>query len=621
MLIRARQIYAHYPLHRLLRIPISTMSLPQVLDWSLWHVARLQTHWSAASSRSRSDFVWEKELEYYQATILFLQDALDEIIEAKEKGDMEIANLSCRINVQNTADAAKEGIRQENIELNRKIDEIIASKEGIVYENVELRSRVNDLIAAQKESDRDNIESKIQMDEVIAAKEKGDQDNIELELRINKLTITEEKSERENVELKRQINNLIATEEKTVQANTELRHQIEAQNEGIRILEVELSYLRGERGRLRSDELLINAPRASQSPMRWERPLKEWKSHDKMFLTARIKPCGDVNPDLGHDLSSVDNDSQRGPCIVLEDPNSHVKTWHPFDHCFAPQDTNKTIWEEYKDLLLEGLFSGHLVAIATDGPSGSGKTYTLFKGKDALISTTIHNILQHPENNGKAVQVRAVEIYKNAAVDMLGRGHASKSERLEGTPKTSRRKVILWRDCETHDFASSSTLEQIRHKILSINDRRINKDTVMNTSRSPLRGGSSRGHLVLIINRAGSVNVDDVGRLVFIDLAGTEERGMNDGDIDAEYDDIRKDRSECYAFFRTLGRSIPAHGDRALTKLLKSLLRRPNVVGRATKIAHILHFSITDRQRNMWLIAQKKELENAGAAPAVARTL
>ncbi|MBA7492084.1 hypothetical protein ES702_02633 [subsurface metagenome] len=466
-----------------------------MLSWKQY----LNEFWGWSALRTTEVLRYETELDYQHASIIFLKDALDEVISGREVADERIAELQRQINAQN---------------------------DGIEQMKDELRERY---ILQQRDADHIKV----------------------LKSEIARLSI----------------------------------HAGGDQTEG------------------HTDGDLI---RADQAPAPCPRPLKEWRSHHGMFFTARVKPDRDTG--LGQDhipISSVEVEINGSPSILLHDPQTGIDSRHKFDHCFGPQDTNDDIWSNYQELLLEGLAENYIVAIATDGPSGSGKTYTMFKGRNALIPTAIYNTLQQESNNGRSVQVRAVEVYKNDTIDVVHK--ADKSNRLGAPLKPTHRGPISWKDFQVMDFSQTSTLESITNRILLLNSRRTNKDTAMNTSRSPLRGGSSRGHLVVIVTHGNADTDHNAGRLVFIDLAGTEERGINNDDIDAEYDDIRKDRSEYYVFFKNFARNPTTYGDRTLIKFLKPLLRQPN---RTTKIAHIFHISTADHERNMLLMVQKKELEH-----------
>jgi hypothetical protein len=192
-----------------------------------------------------------------------------------------------------------------------------------------------------------------------------------------------------------------------------------------------------------------------------------------------------------------------------------------FNGVFGENATQAEVFKPVEKLI-ESALIGYKVTIFAFGQTGSGKTYTMSGGpdkKDGLIQQTfafLRSKLTEESEFEFKISCTMVQVYYSKITDLLlKKGETfrrliiEKDEKYDITNITGATKVLI-------DFENPEALAQIWKQGL---DNRTMRASDFNET-------SSRSHLMFAINiertKKGSTEPFDIGKIIYIDLAGSE---------------------------------------------------------------------------------------------------
>lgn len=199
-----------------------------------------------------------------------------------------------------------------------------------------------------------------------------------------------------------------------------------------------------------------------------------------------------------------------------------------FDGVFDERSDNRGIYDRSVRGLIPGVFEGRWASVFAYGQTGSGKTFTMMgsnatgmrAGNQAasddgsnfglyfLAAQDVFRILERPEHAGTSVGVSLFEIYCGKLLDLL-------NDRSPVKCLEDRKGKVQFPGLSEHPVRDAGRLMEI------IDEGSQNRSTGTTSANAD----SSRSHAVLQLSLrrdVGRVKNKEVGRLTFIDLAGSE---------------------------------------------------------------------------------------------------
>jgi len=276
----------------------------------------------------------------------------------------------------------------------------------------------------------------------------------------------------------------------------------------------------------------------SETPARPAQPRRP--RGNRLQVVVRKRPLSGREAERGRrDVLDMQADAEGAWVIVHEpktkvDLTAYIETHNfRFDGAFGEATTNRTLYAGSVAPLVSHLFAGRIATCFAYGATGAGKTHTMLGSpqEHGIYSLAANSIFERMEasngagGEGLVLRVSAFEIYGGKVFDLL---HARK---LCPVREDSKKRVhvvgLTQRHC--HDIDHYASLLAASH------DARQTAATMAN-------GVSSRSHAVLqlaLCRRAAArpaargrrpparreeeeEEFCEVGRMSFIDLAGTE---------------------------------------------------------------------------------------------------
>jgi hypothetical protein len=222
-----------------------------------------------------------------------------------------------------------------------------------------------------------------------------------------------------------------------------------------------------------------------------------------------------VRPILGESIVHVE---PANDIIRLMDPEGEKSAAFMFDRVFGPDSSQEQIFGEVEELV-DSALDGNNVCLMAYGQTGSGKSYTM------------QGTAQHPGIIPRAVaklfdssrvadgwtfsyKVSAIQVYNNKVEDLLVPGSGPTGREMLASKKEA---VVIPGLVER----KVSSAEELLEHFAEATGKRSTDSTAKNAT-------SSRSHFVFHVDilgkRSGADNAR--GRLVFVDLAGSEAKNV-----------------------------------------------------------------------------------------------
>eukprot|EP00727_Mastigamoeba_balamuthi_P001910 m51a1_g11716 putative kinesin heavy chain (1187) ;mRNA; r:81154-85738 len=184
-----------------------------------------------------------------------------------------------------------------------------------------------------------------------------------------------------------------------------------------------------------------------------------------------------------------------------------------FDHVFAPNSAQETVYVETAKRCIDDVLAGYNATIFAYGQTGSGKTHTMFGygSEPGVIPRACSHIFDHVDRDNDTeyhIKCCFLEIYKEKIRDLL----ANTKENLR-IRQSAERGIYVQGALEQYCATQEDVLATISLGELS-----------RTTSATKMNAKSSRSHSVFTINiEQESQSGSKRAKLVFIDLAGSEK--------------------------------------------------------------------------------------------------
>ena len=288
----------------------------------------------------------------------------------------------------------------------------------------------------------------------------------------------------------------------------------------------------------------------------------------KVRVYARVRPFSKTEK----------KDPERAiPCFQIPDEVSlsigvernRIKDYS-FDSVFGPDSTQEQVFDETKRLI-QSAIDGYNVCIFAYGQTGSGKTFTI-QGSPEMPGLTpraiveMFEILKTMSNFDIKLKCYMVELYLDSLRDLL---KPKKEEEKALDIKESANGMVVIHGVTEVELNSISQTEQIFEDGLA---GRKTRKTNMNDA-------SSRSHLIfsIIVDSTNvNTNVRTIGKLSFVDLAGSEKSSKTGTDAEgqAEANAINMSLSALGNVISALseGAKFIPYRNHILTKLMKDSL-------------------------------------------------
>lgn len=241
-----------------------------------------------------------------------------------------------------------------------------------------------------------------------------------------------------------------------------------------------------------------------------------------------------------------------------------------FDSVFGPTSTQEQVFDETKRLI-QSAIDGFNVCIFAYGQTGSGKTFTIqgtpeMPGLTPRAIVEMFEILKTMSNFDIKLKCYMVELYLDSLRDLLK--PKKEEERVLDIKESTNGMVVIHGVTEV-ELNSISQTEHIFEDGLA---GRKTRKTNMNDA-------SSRSHLIfsIIVDSTNvNTNVRTIGKLSFVDLAGSEKSSKTGTDAEgqAEANAINMSLSALGNVISALseGAKFIPYRNHILTKLMKDSL-------------------------------------------------
>jgi len=270
-----------------------------------------------------------------------------------------------------------------------------------------------------------------------------------------------------------------------------------------------------------------------------------------------------------------------GACQVhVSKPDGQPGKTFTFDTVFPIGTTQKTIWGETAQSIVDSVISGYNGTIFAYGQTGTGKTFTMEgvpedENLRGIMPNAFQYIMQQVENAASntefLVRTSFLEIYNDQVYDLLGKSRA-KMEVREKRDKYGKSEVFVK---DLKHFVVKSSADMMRILLRGQKIRKVGA-TAMNK-------GSSRSHSIFTVCiESCEISTDGkkmfkVGKLNMVDLAGSERQSKTGatGDRLVEGNAINQSLSALGNVIKALVSKGNVHvpfRDSKLTRLLQNSL-------------------------------------------------
>ncbi|KAK5816766.1 P-loop containing nucleoside triphosphate hydrolase protein, partial [Linnemannia elongata] len=245
-------------------------------------------------------------------------------------------------------------------------------------------------------------------------------------------------------------------------------------------------------------------------------------------MMAKIRVCVRKRPLSSKEIHRGEKDmaSVSGRQLAVDEPKVRLdmtkfieRHKFVFDEVFDSDATNEDVYRRTAYPLVQYLFEGGKATCFAYGQTGSGKTYTMLDDSQGLYVLAARDIfvkLRSPENSHLSIFMGFYEIYQGQLHDLL-------NERKKLHAREDGKNGVVVAGLKEFEIVNVEGLMQVfayGNNARSTGSTRANAD-------------SSRSHAIMqiVLKDRGSKTV--IGKLSFIDLAGSE-RGADRGETDVK---------------------------------------------------------------------------------------
>ncbi|ORZ27673.1 P-loop containing nucleoside triphosphate hydrolase protein [Lobosporangium transversale] len=245
-------------------------------------------------------------------------------------------------------------------------------------------------------------------------------------------------------------------------------------------------------------------------------------------MTAKIRVCVRKRPLSAKEINRGEKDmaSCTGRQLAVDEPKVRLdmtkfieRHKFVFDEVFDSDATNEDVYRRTAYPLVQYLFEGGKATCFAYGQTGSGKTYTMLDEKQGLYVLAARDIfvkMRNPENSHLGVYIGFYEIYQGQLHDLL-------NNRKKLHAREDGKSSVVVAGLKEYEIVNVEGLMQVfeyGNNARSTGSTRANAD-------------SSRSHAIMQLVLKDRSTKSVVGKLSFIDLAGSE-RGADRGETDVK---------------------------------------------------------------------------------------
>ncbi|KAF9539585.1 Kinesin-like protein kif24 [Mortierella hygrophila] len=245
-------------------------------------------------------------------------------------------------------------------------------------------------------------------------------------------------------------------------------------------------------------------------------------------MMAKIRVCVRKRPLSSKEIHRGEKDmaSVSGRQLAVDEPKVRLdmtkfieRHKFVFDEVFDSDATNEDVYRRTAYPLVQYLFEGGKATCFAYGQTGSGKTYTMLDDSQGLYVLAARDIfvkLRSPENSHLSIYMGFYEIYQGQLHDLL-------NERKKLHAREDGKNGVVVAGLKEFEIVNVEGLMQVfayGNNARSTGSTRANAD-------------SSRSHAIMQIVLKDRASKTAIGKLSFIDLAGSE-RGADRGETDVK---------------------------------------------------------------------------------------
>ncbi|KAF9920263.1 Kinesin-like protein kif24 [Linnemannia zychae] len=245
-------------------------------------------------------------------------------------------------------------------------------------------------------------------------------------------------------------------------------------------------------------------------------------------MMAKIRVCVRKRPLSNKEIQRGEKDmaTVSGRQLAVDEPKVRLdmtkfieRHKFVFDEVFDSDATNEDVYRRTAYPLVQYLFEGGKATCFAYGQTGSGKTYTMLDDNQGLYVLAARDIfvkLRSPENEHLSIFMGFYEIYQGQLHDLL-------NERKKLHAREDGKNGVVVAGLKEFEIVNVEGLMQVfayGNNARSTGSTRANAD-------------SSRSHAIMQIVLKDRANKTVIGKLSFIDLAGSE-RGADRGETDVK---------------------------------------------------------------------------------------
>ncbi|KAG0250446.1 Kinesin-like protein kif24 [Mortierella polycephala] len=251
-------------------------------------------------------------------------------------------------------------------------------------------------------------------------------------------------------------------------------------------------------------------------------------SHSGVDMTVKIRVCVRKRPLSSKEIHRGEKDmaSASGRQLAVDEPKVRLdmtkfieRHKFVFDEVFDSTSTNEDVYRKTAYPLVQYLFEGGKATCFAYGQTGSGKTYTMLDEKQGLYVLAARDIfvkLRAPENSHLSVYIGFYEIYQGQLHDLL-----NNRKKLHAREDGNNSVVVT--GLKEYEIVNVEGLMQVFEY----------GNSARSTGRTNANADSSRSHAIMQLVLKDCSTKATVGKLSFIDLAGSE-RGADRGETDVK---------------------------------------------------------------------------------------
>ncbi|KAI9480564.1 MAG: P-loop containing nucleoside triphosphate hydrolase protein [Benjaminiella poitrasii] len=248
-------------------------------------------------------------------------------------------------------------------------------------------------------------------------------------------------------------------------------------------------------------------------------PLQQSDLNQKIRVCVRKRPLHkkelergekDIAPTIG--VRSINVNEPKVKVDLTKYIEQHSFT---FDDVFDNDETNEKIYQRTAQPLVKYIFEGGKATCFAYGQTGSGKTYTMLDpkiGLYVLAARDVFALIRQPKHKHLTAWIGFYEIYQGQLYDLL-----------------NERKKLFAREDGKQNVVIVGLKEYVIENVEDLMQVFEYGSQARSTGSTGANSDSSRSHAVLQILLRPTKKKNIIGKLSFIDLAGSE-RGADRGD-------------------------------------------------------------------------------------------